>query len=372
MIKRLRSLAGKALINSKFPWKGKKILVIESDDWGAEVVESEKHFHELIKLYPDAQSDPYCRYDSVAKEEDIQRLFDFLSNFTDHTGRPAGITANTVMGNPDFEKIKSDHFQAYHWIDLEKTLAKYEKQSGALLSLWKAGMDRKVFRPQIHGREHVNVTPWLKRLKEDSVLEEAFNLGVTAMPVKHTVGNRKDYRAAFDFEQPDEIEFHHKAIRNSVSEFERIFGFTSRTFIATCYTWSEEHEAILKQLGVELMQGNFTQKVPNGFESPYRYIKHLQGFLGEHQRYLVRNVICEPSLIKENEMDRVDRVLSEIRMAFRFGKPAILSMHRLNFIGSRDAENSERTYATFSTILKESLKCWPDLEFRFSDELYAT
>ena len=369
---RLRSLAGKALINSRFPWTGKKILVIESDDWGAEVVRTEKHFQELIKLYPDAESDPYCRYDAVAKEEDLQKLFEFLKNFRDHTGRPACITANTNMGNPDFDKIKAGDFQTYHWIDLEKTLDGYSQQPGSLLKLWKEGMKQQVFRPQLHGREHVNVNPWLKRLREDVVLDEAFELGVTAMPVKHSVGNRKDYRAAFDFDHEGELEFHRKVIEDSSTEFKRIFGFASRTFIATCYTWGSPHEKWLKKNGIDVVQGNFAQKAPAGFGSPYRYIKHRQGTKGNHQRYLVRNVICEPSLIQEEETQRVSRTLSEIQMAFLFGKPAILSMHRLNFIGSRDAQNSDRTYSTLSKVLQESLIRWPNLEFRFSDEIYAT
>lgn len=367
---RLHTLFGKTLINSRFPWTGKKILVIESDDWGAEVVRSEKHYQELIKLYPNADSDPYCRYDTIANEEDIQILFDFLNDFKDYTGRPVCLTANTNMGNPDFYRIKSDDFEVYHWIGLDKILDIYGRKAGSLLGLWKQGIQQQVFKPQLHGREHLNVIPWLKRLKEDTLLEKAFELGVTAMPVNHQVGNRMDYRAAFDFNGKEELEFHRRVIQDSANEFYRIFGFRSRSFIATCYTWSKEHEVMLKKEGVQLLQGNFAQKSPSGYNHPYDYIKHCQGTKGEYQRYLVRNVICEPSLIEENEDQRVKRMLLEIQTAFLFGKPAIISIHRLNFIRSRNAENSEKTYSTLKRILKESLRRWSDLEFKFSDEIY--
>ena len=44
-------------------------------------------------------------------------------------------------------------------------------------------------------------------------------------------------------------------------------------------------------------------------------------------------------------------------------KPAIISTHRINFIGFLDERNRTSNLKSFSLLLENILKKWPDVEF---------
>jgi hypothetical protein len=85
------------------------------------------------------------------------------------------------------------------------------------------------------------------------------------------------------------------------------------------------------------------------------------------QYYLVRNCFFEP--YKNDDNDWVNYCLERIRIAFKWHKPAIISTHRLNFIGNLVEENRVKNLNLFSLLLKQIIKKWPDVEFKTSDQL---
>lgn len=371
MISQLKSDLGRVVINSLPPRVGKKKFIIESDDWGAEVISSNKVYDDLIKSNKSVASDAYCKFDNIANYDDLSALFDVLNKYKDCKGNSPSITANVNMGNPDYDAIRSNDFDTYRYYDLEKTLQKHSIATDSLLNFWKEGMSNGVFVPQLHGREHLNVLPWLQALKaSNSEILNAFNYNVSCVPVSFPVGNRRDFRAAFDFSEETEFSFHKEVLATSHSLFEQTFGFNSKSFIATCYTWSNAHEQVLNELGIRYLQGNYARKTPMGFGEPYSILKHRLGHKNKlGQKYLVRNVIFEPSLYgQQNSL--VNRALRHIKIAFLLGKPATISMHRLNFIGSRIEKNRTDNLKLLSELLKRVLAKWPDVEFTSSDKVY--
>jgi hypothetical protein len=58
-----------------------------------------------------------------------------------------------------------------------------------------------------------------------------------------------------------------------------------------------------------------------------------------------------------------------MKTAFRWNKPAIIGMHRINFIGSLVRENRELNLVMLKKLITLILKEWPDVEFMTSDEL---
>jgi hypothetical protein len=67
-----------------------------------------------------------------------------------------------------------------------------------------------------------------------------------------------------------------------------------------------------------------------------------------------RNCTFEPS--RNQDYDWVNRCLKEIEIAFRWGKPAVINSHRVNFIGSIFPENREKSLQKLKTLLKEVQK----------------
>lgn len=351
-------------------WHTKRhIVVIESDDWGAIRMPSKEVYDEFIKRGVRVDKDPYCRYDGLATKQDLTNLFEVLDSVRDKNGNPAVITADAVVANPDFEKIKASGFSGYYYEPFTDTLAKSPRHEGAF-KLWQEGMSAGVFHPQFHGREHLNVKKWMKTLQDGHESTRlAFDLGSFGLTsaVDPTVKN--NYMGAFNSGLEKDIQDYRGIIWDGLNIFENLFGYRSESFIATTYTWNPSIEKYLKEYGVKYLQGLVTQKIPYGDDCNIKFRKkNFQGTRSEEGLiYLMRNAFFEPS--QTIKPDTVGDCLHRIELAFRWGKAAVICAHRLNFIGSIDPKNTDRNLPMFHKLLKRIVKQWPDVEFMSSDQL---
>ena len=121
--------------------------------------------------------------------------------------------------------------------------------------------------------------------------------------------------------------------------------------------------------GVKYIQSTFQQKVPIGDDKGVKVT--FRGFQGTKTKAglirTFRNCFFEPST-KEN-YDWVGDCLKRIEIAFKWGKAANICAHRLNFIGSIDSTNTDRTLPEFKRLLQEIVNRWPDVEFISSHHL---
>ena len=167
----------------------------------------------------------------------------------------------------------------------------------------------------------------------------------------------------------DSLEEERLSIIDGTRLFKELYGYESESFIAPCYTWRNELEETLASVGVKYIQGLAYQQLPYK-DSPVQ-CKSVYHYLGEKnshgQRYLIRNAFFEP--YKGDAIDWVDECLSRINIAFKCHKPAIISTHRLNFIGTLDKQYRDNTLFKFKTLLSRIVKKWPDVEFMSSDTL---
>jgi hypothetical protein len=345
----------------------RKLIVIESDDWGSIRMPSANVYSKLLKEGFQVQKDPFLKYDSLASESDITNLLEVLSDVRDKNDMQAKLTMNTIMTNPDFEKINQSDFQQYHYELFTDTLSKYPEHKNSF-NIWKQGMDNNLLRPQYHGREHLNVDRWMMALqKRDKNVLEAFNnemISISSEPSEMRFG----YMEELDYFTNEEKAAKNNIVFDGLKLFEEVFGFKPLSFIGCCFVWDEEVEKILSKNGVKYLQGVLVQNKPvidSG--TKYKYNLHYLGQSNDlSQKYLVRNAFFEPSV---NPFDPVGKCMREIGMAFMLGKPAIISAHRLNFIGFIDPKNRDRNLRAFNKLLKSIISKWPDAEFLFSDEL---
>ena len=146
-------------------WRtNRKIMVIESDDWGSIRMPSKAVYESLIHQGIQVDKLSYNRYDSLACEDDLTSLFEVLYLVKDKNGNPAVITANTIVANPDFVKIKDSGFNHYFYEPFTETLKRYPKHEKSF-ELWQQGIKSGIFKPQFHGREHLNVARWMQALR---------------------------------------------------------------------------------------------------------------------------------------------------------------------------------------------------------------
>ena len=367
MYTKIRHYIGSNIINFQGPRLKKKVVVFESDDWGTIRMPNIKSRDSLCqKFQNNFNVTTYDYVDNLANVHDLEALFGVLSKYKDCKGNHPIITANTIVANPDFEKIRQSGFAEYFYEPFTETLNKYHTHTNTF-KLWKEGISAGVFYPQLHGREHLNVYVWLELLKngEQSSLE-AFNHNTWVM--KSDEGKRLDI--AFNYKNKEGFSFAEKYLRESADLFEAIFGYKSKSYIAPSYTWNYEIEKVLYSLGVNTIQSGLYQILPeydikNGSKRIKKHYNGQRNSLG--QVYLMRNSHFEPTLIKN--IDLVSKCMGDIACAFMWGKPAVISVHRLNFIGNLCEENRTNTLFLLDSLLRKILKQYPDVEFTTSDKL---
>ena len=94
-----RSLARHA--NNYRGWRtSRKIVVIESDDWGSTCMPSAETLEKLVQKNIRVDKCPYTSFDALASETDLEDLFSVLTEFRDKKGKHPAITANAVMKIP--------------------------------------------------------------------------------------------------------------------------------------------------------------------------------------------------------------------------------------------------------------------------------
>lgn len=349
-----------------FGWHTKrKIILFESDDWGSIRVPSSKVKGLLLDKGIRLNSLSYNCYDSLASEEDLVFLFDVLLKVKDIRGNPAKFTVNTVVANPDFDKIKESNFTKYYFEPFTVTLKRYPEHQKSF-ELWKEGMAAGVFKPQFHGREHLNVTRWMEALYNNSGHTRLafdyrmFDLSTSLTPSENS------FMEALNYIEHNELRFHQNSLIEGTELFEKIFGYKSTSFIAPCYMWSNDLNHTLRKCGIRVFQGGIFQFQPTGgrFKKAIHYTGQKNA-LGQY--FLVRNVSFEPS--ENPSFDWVGSALSQIANAFLWHTPAIISTHRMNYIGYIDPENRQRNLTLLGQLLKTIKRRWPDVEFMSSDQL---
>lgn len=367
MYQKIRHAIGSNLINMQGWTTKRKIIVFESDDWGTIRMPGRREREYLCSKYPrNFNNQTYDRVDNLANAEDLSALFDVLSRFQDFKGNHPIITANTIVANPDFEKIEREGFESYFYEPFPMTLERYSSHQGAF-ALWKEGMRAKVFHPQLHGREHLNIALWMNLLRKQEVSSlDAFYRGTWVM--KSDSGRRLD--VAFNYDTKEYQEVIRKYLQEGQAIFKSLFGYASKSYIAPSYTWDDDIEKILQNINIQILQGGLYQVVSPYFieKTKHRLVRHHNGQKNVRgQLYLIRNTHFEPTLLKH--VDLVNKCIGDIKRAFRWGKPAIISVHRLNFIGNLEEANRKETLNQLTLLLRQVLMKFPEVEFMTSDEL---
>ena len=346
----------------------RKIVVFESDDWGSIRMPSQEVYQKLLNKGIRVDNLSYNRYDSLASEEDLSRLFEVLLSVRDKNGNPAIFTANTIVANPDFDKIRESNFGEYYYEPFTETLKRYPQHSQSFF-LWQKGIRAGVFKPQFHGREHLNVNRWMRALQQNTGnVRVAFDYQMYDLSESFEL-SENSFMEALNFENESEFQFQKESIEEGLKLFEHIFGYHSETFIAPCYIWSSKLNGFLKKQGINALQGGWYQFEPqSGKDHKFRKLFHYTGQLNNSgQYYLNRNVHFEPS--ENPEFDWINDALKRIETIFRWGKPAIISTHRLNYIGFIDPANREQNLPKLKHFLDKMITQWPDVEFMSSDQL---
>jgi hypothetical protein len=345
-------------------WKTKrKIVVIQSDDWGS-IRMPDRSTYELLLSKNINVKDNYNKYDCIESKIDLLNLFDVLQSFNDCNGNHPVFTANCLMANPDFKKIKEANFGTYFYESIQQKII----DETYIVDLWKKGNSLHIFHPQFHGREHLNTTLWLKALQENHPdTKVAFDNKCWGITTATPSAKRRHYLAAYDFDDDVELDLHKAIIEEGLNLFHDIFGFSSASFIAPNYVWNSALHDTLKSNGVKFIQTQRNQLEPIHHKK-YKTIFHYTGQRASNELIFInRNCLFEPSA--DENVDWVKSCMKDIEQSFLWHTPAVISSHRVNFIGSIFKENRINNTELLSKLLKQIISKWPDVEFMTTVEL---
>lgn len=340
-------------------------IIIESDDWGSIRIPDVKTYESLKKRKIDVFSNPFNRMDTLENGEDLNAIYEVLHNVYKDTGKKVCITANTVVANPLFNKIESDNFNDYHFenfLDTYKSYG-YNKSWDEFQKLYKAGF----FMPQFHAREHVNVMRWLRLLRANNHdFRVAFDCQVFSIDFKNADGKRENLLPAYWYQNEGDRIFIEESIQEGLQMFNNIFGFPSTTTIAPVGIWDYSQEKVFASCGINSLQSFIIQKIPDNekLQVKYRYF----GQINENKlRIFPRNVFFEPST--DNSIDWVAKAFNQIERAFLFKRPAVISTHRINYVGGLDPGSRDENLKNLNKLIRKVISVWPEVRFISSDKI---
>jgi hypothetical protein len=351
----------------------RKIVVLESDDWGSIRTYGSEAYN-FMKQHELAVDNNHYGYDALESNQDFEMLFNVLYEYKDSTGRHPVITPLCNMGNPDINKIIESGYSQYFFQPLHETIKEYP-QHDKLLEYWKYGSEHRLFVPALHGREHININRFMDILRTGDV-------GFRLMLNQKSVGVSgykgmiyPNYLGALHPQYKSEIPALHHVLREGGKLFKKYTGFDPEFFVAPNAEEPKELEATLHEIGVKYIGRAKRRIYPLGdgaFKSEWNWFGKQNEY---RQTILVRNAFFEPVCFgekdKEHITDWVDHCLHHVEIAFKWKKPAVISTHRVNYIGYISTSNREKGIKALRRLLKSIITKWPDVEFMTSMELGA-
>lgn len=249
------------------------------------------------------------------------------------------------------------------------TLKRYPGR-GRVMELYRKAMTEGVFVPQFHAREHVNVPNWMRALQGGNrAALDAFDFEMFSVAGAKPSSCHREFLDAFGAHSLDCVDSVGENIASGIKLFQKIWGRRATSLVPPCYIMPRQIEGYVMKEGIRNIKTALVQRLPVLGE-PGRY-QIKRRYTGQRNKlgqfYTIRNAFFEPS--SDPKRDWVSACLADIETAFRWNKPAIISTHRLNFIGSLDPGNRYRNLKMLEELLLKILRRWPDVEFVSSETL---
>jgi hypothetical protein len=309
------------------------VLILESDDWG---------------------------YGPPLQSERLDRIAELLAGFRDAFGRHPVTTLGVVLGGPDTERMLADGWRTYHRLALD------DPRLAPVREAMLRGAARGVFALQLHGMEHF----WPACLMHSAASSERVRqwLAGSAFPSTEELPAPLQSRWIDATELPSKplpSEQVSNAAREEVRAFAALFGTLPEVVVPATFVWNDAAEAAWVRAGVRVV---VTPGIRNESRDAYgrvvagawRYFNAASGPLGV--TYVVRDCYLEPSLGHTHA-----RTLDELREKTRAGRPTLVEMHRLNFIG--DERAASQALDEMKRLLEAARATFPDLRFMSTAEL---
>jgi hypothetical protein len=332
------------------------LVVLHSDDWGRVGVRDKEGYEKLRANGLRLGEHPYDLY-TLETAADVAALADLLGNHHDSVGRQPCMVMNFCPANLDFKKMRKQGFKNLEVLPLSHGLPGSWSRPG-LVEAYRAGIQRGIFLPAIHGLTHFCAVAIKYALAENG--ERAQLLRLLWAEDTPYIYWRMPW-IGYEYWHPEKpnagfipAERQRNLVRRTCELFRILFSTppTSacapghRSNLATHRAWAE--------FGIRVAQNG----TDSGLKAPY--IDDM-GML-----HLYRTIDFEPS---QKEVD-VEKYLQVASSCFSRGLPFIVSIHSINFHSSlKDFRTS--SLAALDGLLTALESKYPGLLYVNDNDLYA-
>lgn len=311
----------------------------------------------------------FDHYDALDTRQDYEQLFKVLESVRDKRNRHAVFTTYAMPANVDYERTLQCGEYVAENLDVtydrlsEKDKANFE---GAF-TLLREGINRRILRPQFHGREHLNILAFNKLLRDKNpvLLANLHELSLAGIPNHINLPNI-GFHEAFSLQTSRELEIHKTILEDGLNRFDQVYGYRPLSFTPPAMLFHPQLYPFVESLGIEAIDKPRRHQVHMGDGIFKKEINRLGIQKNQKHVTVVRNCMFEPNA---KNIDWVNFTLDQIKAAFFWGKPAIISSHRVNFCGHIDPENRKKGLVDLQNLLNKVVQIWPDVEFVSVDEL---
>jgi hypothetical protein len=344
-------------------WKTKKKIIIFSvDDYGNVRLDSPKAKIDLQRDGIRLES-MFDIHDTLESREDLLALYDVLSRYKDVNSKPSVFTPYALSCNLDFERIQENGFSELFIETLPETYNKLASRHPKVYentwSIWREGIDAGYLRPEYHSREHFNFKTINDRLHSGdkeliSILKTRSLTGLTQRP------NETPYSVALGFQNFNENEQISQIVSDGIEKFDTVFGLKPSCFMPPSASMSPIHHKLVLSKGIKGIDSFKFKKYQydtNNVKSELRWTgKKVTNDLG---RFIVRNCVFEP-LQQKNSFNICKQM---VQAAFTMNSPAIISSHRVNYVGFANERFRKDSLIELSKLLNWVVKRYPDVHF---------
>ncbi|HUH93118.1 MAG TPA: glycosyl hydrolase [Casimicrobiaceae bacterium] len=309
------------------------VLILESDDWG---------------------------YGPLSQADRLDRIAELLARFRDSTGRHPLVTLGVVLAGPDTERMRVEGCRQYRRLTIT------DPRLAPVRDAMVRGAARGVFSLQFHGLEHFRADSVIRTAASDGSVRQW--LVGAPFPATEQLPPALQSRWIDASVLPSKSLPASEAAAAAMEEarvFAAIFGMAPEVVVPSTFVWTEAVESAWAAAGVRVI---VTPGVRNESRDAQGRVvasgpAFFNGQTGPHGvTYVVRDAYFEPSLGQTHEQG-----VAALRAKAMAARPALLEMHRLNFIG--DATETQKALEELEKLLRAVTASFPSLRFMSTAEL---
>lgn len=315
------------------PILAEPVVILESDDWGPA---------------------------GPAHAAALNRLSALLARYADAAGRHPKLALGVILAIPEPGCGRDLEARGYRRVTLADP--RMQDLREALLRGRAAG----VFSLQLHGLEHYWPPSVVAAAARDPVIAAWLSAPDWAHSEQLPPALQSRWTDAASLpSRPHSPRVVAGAVAEEVALFEAVFGAPPAVFVPPTFLWNDEVEQAVAARGLETLVTpgrRYVARAADGSlvsdDRRYRNGEHLPSGLVS----VVRDIYFEPAY-----GHRPERALEQILRRASLGRPALLEIHRCNFIG--EAAQAQDSLEALRALFGQLAARLPDVRYLTTEEL---